>query len=150
MKKNIFYPNCSELIADFNIKSPRIIYSLLVKLKEDYGWQFDPVLTFKMLENMKRDCSTCSILNKAGNWTSLNYGPNGYDEDLGFWLADSGNNHADDTQFPFFAAAVEDCEADMRCYDGGSMDVWEEWYNKSEIRMLIEKAKAKCKRKNTK
>ena len=146
-QSKIYYPNWSELIADFVEHSPNKIFKFLSGLKKDFNWSFDPILSIELLKEMKSDEDIkLTIYNRKGGLTTLQYGDNGYDKSLGYWLADSGNNHCDDTQFPFFAAAVEDCAAVMKTYDGGSPDMYEEWHeknwkNRSEIIKLIRKAK---------
>lgn len=58
--------------------------------------------------------------------TTLEYGDNGYDEELG-WRFDSGCNHVDGSNYPFFAWAEQHCQAEVRSYDGGSTIYYDEF-----------------------
>lgn len=130
--KQIYYPNCSELIADFNVKDPLVFYGLLKALIERCQWQADPPVTLDYLKRMVRvkemggDSLQITLFDKKGNYTTVEYGPNGYDYGLGFYL-DSGCNHYDTTQFRFFKNAVDICGAKVRAFDGGNLDSYEEW-----------------------
>ena len=146
MKKQIYYPNCSELLADFGIMNPKMFYEIITDLGKRYRWQFDPPITLELLKEMTEkgaDGPSCIVIDEKGRTTKLNFGSNGYDNGLGFWLAKSGNNHCDEEQFPFFAAAVDEYAAEMKCYDGGSDDVYKEWYETHWLQRLVAKAKAK-------
>jgi len=124
----MIYPNCSELIADFCLKTPKQIYTKL-KALEKYGVEFEPKLDIPTLELLKsKGIERIAVIDNNGFKTSLQYGDNGYDDSLGFWLADSGNNHGDESQFPLFGRALDDCGAQIRSFDGGSTDLFFQWY----------------------
>lgn len=133
--KKIYYPNCSELIADFSIHDSKEFYEMVKRLGKKYDWEFQPKLTIELLEAMKKDDGmsdiTIKVLDKKGNYTTIEYGNNGYDSELGFRF-DSGCNHSDNTQYNFFDKAIKDCRAEIRSYDGGSTDYFEEWQEKNE------------------
>lgn len=133
----ILHPNCSELLADFNIYDPLEAYNVISALGKRQDWVFEPALSVKLLEKMIRktkqdpqrnydDWITIKVLDKNGNATTLEYGPNGYDDELGFRL-DSGCNDYDETQYRFFAAALKECNAEIRAFDGGSKSNFEAW-----------------------
>lgn len=135
--KKIYYPNCSELIADFNTKRPEEFYRMVKKLGKKHDWYFDPPLTLVLLEKMKKMAMVVKlggnvvvpgimVLNTKGYHTSIEYGSNGYDNSLGFRF-DSGCAHGDSSQYEFFAVAVANCLAEMKCYDGGSTQPFEKW-----------------------
>ena len=138
--KKLYYPNCSELIADFNTKNPEEFFDLVNKLGKKHKWHFDPPLSIKVLKQMLYearlyslgtpyetiDKTSIEILDLKGNHTNIQFGSNGYDDSLGFRF-DSGCNHVDDTQFEFFELAVQECQAEMKSYDGGSLNHFEEW-----------------------
>ncbi len=132
--KEILYPNCSELLADFKIHEPKAILKILKSLGKKYKWHFDPPLGLQILKEMTRikddDRPVITLLDIDGNMTKLNYGPNGYDNELSYWLADSGNNHYDKDQYPFFEKALNDYGAEMKCYDGGSPEAFDTWFNR--------------------
>lgn len=146
--KKIYYPNCSELLADFNIHDPEVFLSLIKDLGKRYQWQFDPPLSLQflkdMIADMKRDDRddrlTSTVIDTKGRMTKLNYGDNGYDPSLGFWFADSGNNDHDETQYPFFAAAIQECQAEMKTYDGGHSEGFDEWTERNQLPLLAKKA----------
>lgn len=137
----IYYPNCSELIADFNTKDPQMFYDMVSKIGKKHGWIFDPLFSVKILERMKHedrirklgaedyDNIGLTIVNKKGHHTSIVYGPNGYDDSLGFRF-DSGCDHGDDNQYEFFDIAIKECQAEIRSYDGGSIEPFKEWQAK--------------------
>jgi len=143
----LYYPNCSELIADFNTKKPREFLRMVSKLGKKYGWHFDPPLEIRILERMvyeerlnklgaDENKTSITVVDKKGNTTQIDYGSNGYDAYLGFRF-DSSCNHSDETQFEFFDIAIEECEAEMKCYDGGSLGSFEDWrdekYEKKKV-----------------
>lgn len=131
MVKPIYYPNCSELIADFNIHDPALFYEVVNRLAKKFKWQFDPPLTVNLLERMKRNYRDIQImvLDMAGKTTTIEYGDNGYDSKLGFRF-DSGCNHSDSNQYGFFDAAIQIGEASIQSYDGGTTDEFEKWQEK--------------------
>lgn len=131
--RKIYYPNCSELLADFCIHEAKEFYPLIKQLGEDKGWMFDPPLSLEILERMVKavkegwaDKLSIAVVDSKGRVTTLEYGPNGYDDELGFRL-DSGCNHYDSSQYQFFQDAIEDCNAEIKAYDGGSTEEFEKW-----------------------
>jgi len=136
--KEMLYPNCSELLANFDIHDPEKCLDIMQSLAEEYGWFFDPPLSLKLLQKMidetkeNNDDGRFSIVvyDKKGNVTSLEYGPNGYDSSLGFRL-DSGCDDYDSSQYSFFRAA-EQHGAEVLVFDGGHIDGYEEWLEKHE------------------
>ena len=146
MKKQIYYPNCSELLADFCIHDAKEFYDIITDLGERYEWQFDPPVTLELLKKMIKkgeESPQCVVVNKQGQVTRLQYGSNGYDSELGFWLAESGNNHYDKDQFGFFAAAADEYAAEIKAYDGGSDEPYNEWYETHWFKRHLDKARAK-------
>ena len=131
--KKIFYPNCSELIADFNVHEPKLFFEIMSRLGRKYKWHFDPPLTLEVLKRIKTrrkdEESSITILDMDGLATEIEYGDNGYDSGLGFRL-DSGCSHCDTAQYPFFAKAILNCEAEIRSYDGGNTEEFEKWFEK--------------------
>lgn len=151
--RKIYYSNCSELVADFCIQDPEVFYPLIKDLGKRYKWQFDPQLSLELLKGMtfnKERERSVLVIDMKGRKTLLNYGSNGYDDSLGFWLADPGNNDYDVSQYPFFAAAVDECQAEMQTYDGGHQDSFNEWYEKTWLPRLIKKHLCRKKPKNSK
>lgn len=136
--KKIYYPNCSELIADFNTKDPKFFYAMMKHMGEKHEWEFNPPLTLDFLKEMKKKALVRKlggdikmplilVLDKKGNYTHIEYGSNGYDSTLGFRF-DSGCNHSDSSQYKFFATAVAERQAEMKAYDGGSTEDFERWH----------------------
>lgn len=135
--KKIYYPNCSELIADFNMHDPKEFFEVITKLAKKYDWTFSPKLSLAYLELMTRKeidderleaRLTIEVKDKKGMITLIEYGSNGYDDSLGFRF-DSGCNDYDSRQFEFFDTAIQECAAEIKAYDGGSTSSFEEWQN---------------------
>lgn len=134
--KKILYPNCSELLADFCIHDPKEFYKMIMAMALAHDWMFDPPLSIKILEEMVRAAKEhweerpmVTVVDTKGRTTSLEYGPNGYDDELGFRL-DSGCSDYDKSQYQFFQDAIDDFDAEMKIYDGGHIDGFEEWQKK--------------------
>jgi hypothetical protein len=127
----IYYPNCSELIADFNTHDAKDALKMLTSLAKKYKWVLEPVPTLLYLENMKgkEEIPWIKVIDKNGNSTTFEYGSNGYDDSLGYRF-DSGCAHYDETQYKFFACAMEDLGVDVLAYDGGSTQPFDEWLDK--------------------
>jgi hypothetical protein len=127
--RKIYYPNCSELVADFSITDAKEFYEVFKNLTRKNKWQVIPELSIKNLEDLKKTEKSILVLDLEGRTIQLNYGNNGY-ADLGFWLATSGNNHCDKDQFPFFKACLDNVE--MLTFDGGNDEVFNEWLDKHD------------------
>jgi len=144
--KKIFYPNCSELLADFEVQDPKVMLDILKNLIKKYGWKTEPQPTIKFLEELKenRDIFIYIVDNKK-NEINLQYGGNGYDNTLTYWLAIPGNNDWDSKQYPFMAAAKDDADAVIKTYDGGKDEGFTEWYDQhwTELERLIRQAQQK-------
>ncbi len=131
--KKILYPNCSELLADFEIHDSKMFFKMIKTMGKTHGWMFDPPLSIKILEAMIRAAKQnmnerprVSVIDSKGRVTSLEYGSNGYDSDLGFRL-DSGCSDYDSSQYQFFQDAIDDYGAEIKIYDGGHLDGFETW-----------------------
>ena len=138
MKKKILYPNCSELLADFCIHDPQEFFKMISAMGLAHGWMFDPPLSLKILEDMvkaakehREERPEITVVDSKGRTTSLEYGSNGYDDSLGFRL-DSGCNHYDSSQYQFFEDAIEDWNAEIKAYDGGSTEEFEKWQQRHD------------------
>lgn len=146
--KKIYYPNCSELLADFEVQDPKIMLDILKKLIKKYDWHAEPQPTVEFLTRMKKDRQE-QIYLTADNYdaTCLHYGDNGYDDALTYWLAEPGNNDWDSKQYSFMAAAKDDAGAIIKTYDGGKEDGFQEWYQThwSELERLIMEARKRQK-----
>lgn len=134
--KKMLYPNCSELLADFCIHEPEEFLPMIKEMGEKHGWMFDPPLSLKILQDMVKAAKehrderlSIAVVDSKGRTTSLEYGENGYDLELGFRL-DSGCNHYDSSQYQFFQDAIDDWNAEVKCYDGGSTEEFEKWQDK--------------------
>jgi hypothetical protein len=127
----IYYPNCSELIADFNTHDAKDALQMLTSMAKKYKWVLEPIPTLLYLENMKGkdELPYIKVIDKNGNSTSFEYGSNGYDDSLGYRF-DTGCSHYDETQYKFFACAMKEIAADVMAYDGGSTQPFDEWLDK--------------------
>lgn len=129
--KKLYYPNCSELVADFGIHDAELIFKILTDLAVKHQWQYDPPLTVEGLERIKKvdkegSRESFTVMDTKGRFTHLEYGPNGYDDELAYRF-DSGCNHADSSQFEFFDEAIQEAGAEIKAYDGGTTELFEEW-----------------------
>jgi len=134
--KKILYPNCSELIADFNIHDPKEFYKMIKEMGRIHQWLFDPVLSLKLLEDMVIEDMkekegeyriVISIIDTKGRTTNIKYGNNGYDKSLGFYLDSGCYEEFNEEHFEFYQNAIDDCNAEMKTYDGGHLDGFEKW-----------------------
>jgi len=127
----IYYPNCSELIADFNTHDAKGAYKMLMQMVKKYNWVLEPIPTISYLESMKDEDPddrgmNITVIDESGNSTSFQYGSNGYDDSLGFRF-DSGCSHYDESQYNFFKCALASIDAEIKAYDGGSSEPFERW-----------------------
>lgn len=128
--KKTYYPNCSELIADFNTHNAKEFFEMASSLIKKYKWTVEPSLSLDILEAMKKDNNIqITVVDNKGNYTTIEYGNNGYDRGLGFRF-DSNCDHADSNQYNFFDKAIEECQAEIRSYDGGNTVYFKEWQKK--------------------
>jgi hypothetical protein len=133
-----FYPNCSELIADFQMHDPMVMYMILKGLITRFGWETDPKLTLEFLFEMTQPIIEkdgyvnhleMGILDKKGHETTLRYGSNGYDDLLGFRF-DTACADYDTKQFKFLKGAADKAHAVIKVYDGGHDDEYNKWCKK--------------------
>jgi hypothetical protein len=76
-------------------------------------------------------------LGNGPNITTLCYGSNGYDDELG-WYFDSGG-HSDSRNYPFFEWAENEYKAKIRAFDGGNSRWYDEFLKNAERERLRKK-----------
>lgn len=134
----LLYPNCSELVCDFQIHEPQYFLDIMNKMSKKYGWVFEPKLTLELLKRMIKEDTrsvdtapiTIMVINKSGNHTVIHYGNNGYDQELGFYFDKGCYSEYDIAQYPFFDKAISESSAEIKTYDGGHDDGFWKWHKK--------------------
>lgn len=139
-KKNkfIYYPNCSELIADFNLKDPMAMWSILLQLRK-CGWVYacnrSGSLFFNLLAMKKDSEIAIEVRDKKDNKSLLRYNAlDCYDDTLGYYLDNGCYEEWNPKVFPFYFEAENRFNASIKVFDGGHDEEYNEWKEKKRIK----------------